>query len=254
MMTCFDPRHTIRNHRFLRGASPKHSLCHKITQDIVLKTVVFLGSARDLAPAWSSDTRLCTRVAAWVKNTITTRSATCGPDKVKHEVTVYDPLEVFAPGGCLHDSGGELKHPHFFYKGGEAPPGMDAMRDNIKACDAIIVVTPEYNHTVPPALSSLMGHFGGSNYGYKPSGIITYSIGPFGGARVAMALRPMLSELGCLPVSKLVCMPTASSVLNEEGVPTDPENRLLKQLPEMLTQLEWVAIAMRNQRDHAGVP
>uniref|UniRef100_A0A6T8I3V3 NADPH-dependent FMN reductase-like domain-containing protein n=1 Tax=Hemiselmis andersenii TaxID=464988 RepID=A0A6T8I3V3_HEMAN len=221
-------------------------------KEIALRTVVFLGSARDLAPAWSSDKRLCNRVAAWVKKTLTERNATCGPDKVKHDVTFYDPLEVFGPDGCLHKSGGELKHPHFFYKGGEAPPAMDAMRDTIKACDAIIVVSPEYNHTVPPALSSLMGHFGGSNYSCKPSGIVTYSVGPFGGTRAAIALRPMLSELGCLPVSKLCCLPTASSVLGEDGTPPDASNRLLNQLPDMLSQIEWMAIAMKNQREHAG--
>jgi len=39
----------------------------------------------------------------------------------------------------------------------------------------------------------MLGHFGGSNYAYKPSGIITYSSGPWGGARAAIAIRPLLS-------------------------------------------------------------
>ena len=102
--------------------------------------------------------------------------------KVVHEVTVFDPLEVFGEGGALAQSGCELTAPHFFFKAGSAPAAMDAMRDAIKAADAILVVTAEYNHAPPPALLSMLDHFGGSNYNGKPSGIITYSPGPWGGA------------------------------------------------------------------------
>lgn len=110
------------------------------------------------------------------------------------------------------------------------------------------------NHSIPPALSSMMGHFGGSNYACKPSAIVTYSPGAWGGSRAAMALRPMLSELGCLPVSKLCAVPSVSDILSPEGEPVDAEHRMLKQLPGLLSQLEWMAIAMANQRAAAGMP
>jgi chromate reductase, NAD(P)H dehydrogenase (quinone) len=126
---------------------------------------------------------------------------------------------------------------------------MDEMAQTIAAADCFLVVTPEYNHSVPPALSSMMGHFGGSLYANKPSGIITYSAGPFGGTRAAMALRPLLSELGCLPVSKLACFPFPDTYLDSDGVVSDPNNRMLKQLPELLSQLEWWAVAASNQRE-----
>jgi len=90
---------------------------------------------------------------------------------------------VFGAGGALAESGGQLSSPHFFYGAGKAPTEMDAMRETIKAADCYVVVTPEYNHSVPPALSSLMGHFGGSNYLYKPCAVVAYSSGPWGGAR-----------------------------------------------------------------------
>lgn len=43
--------------------------------------------------------------------------------------------------------------------------------------DAIIVVSAEYNHSIPPALSNLMDHFPGSSFALKPSGIMCYSPG-----------------------------------------------------------------------------
>merc|ERR1712227_584758 len=90
--------------------------------------------------------------------------------------------------------------PHFFYKPGQAPAGMEAMAKTITDADCFIVLTPEYNHSITPAISGMMGHFGGSRYAKKASGMITYSPGPYGGARGAVALRPFLSELGCLPL------------------------------------------------------
>jgi len=58
----------------------------------------------------------------------------------------------------------------------------------------------------------------------------------------------MCHELGCLPVSKLCGLGTVSDVLEVDGTPKDKETRMLKQLPELLTQLEWMAVAMKNQR------
>ena len=100
----------------------------------------------------------------------------------------------------------------------------------------------------------MMGHFGGSNYSGKCSAIVTYSPGPWGGMRAAMALRPVLSELGCLPVSKLTGLGGVGDILDADGKPKDPEHRMLKQLPSMLAQLEWLGLAMQAQREKGPCP
>ena len=99
-----------------------------------------------------------------------------------------------------------------------------------------------------------MGHFGGFCYAYKLSGIVTYSNGPLGGMRAAMSIQVMLHELGCLPVSKLCGFPLVADLLDSDGIPKDPAARMLKQLPGMLDQLEWMAVAMKRQRDETGTP
>jgi NAD(P)H-dependent FMN reductase len=53
-----------------------------------------------------------------------------------------------------------------------------------------------YNHTPPPALTNMMSYFGASAYSYKPSGIVSYSAGNWGGVRSTVGLRSYLSELG----------------------------------------------------------
>mmetsp|Transcript_47488 Transcript_47488/g.74201 ORF Transcript_47488/g.74201 Transcript_47488/m.74201 type:complete len:229 (+) Transcript_47488:60-746(+) len=220
-----------------------------------LKTVVFMGSARDIQAPWGGDARLGDRVLNHVKKVLQSRESKMGEETVKHEFTVYDPLEVFNKDtGALASSGAELRTPHFFFGAGKAPAAMDAMRDKIKEADCYLIVTAEYNHTLPPALTSMMGHFGGSNYALKPSAVVTYSVGPWGGGRAAMAARPMLSELGCLPVSKLTCFPTVSEIFNEDGTPKDESHRMLKQLPAMLCELEWMGIAMSDMRKKVPNP
>eukprot|EP00961_Rhodomonas_salina_P184601 2492274-Rhodomonas_salina.1 len=112
-----------------------------------------------MVPAWGGDSRLGDCVVAHVKQILSARVSTIGEDTIKHDVTYFDPIEVFGEGGAL---AGEamLGQPHFFFGQGKAPPAMDAMRDVIKAADCFLVVSPEYNHSIPPALSSMMGHFG----------------------------------------------------------------------------------------------
>ena len=164
---------------------------------------------------------------------------------------VLDPLEVFGEKGALSKiSSGELSAPTFYFK--ELPPEVQRLKQLVVDADCYVIVSPEYNHSVPPALASLMGHFGGSCYACKPSAIVTYSNGPWGGMRAAMSIQLLCHELGCLPVSKLCGLPTAQDILDENGIPKDSENRMLKQLPAMLAQLEWMAVAMKRQRDETG--
>ena len=99
---------------------------------------------------------------------------------------------------------------------------------------------------------SSVSHFGGSCYKCKPSAIVTYSMGTWGGVRAAIPLQVMLHELGCLPVSKIASYPDPASLLTPAGEFQDPEHRMAKQLPEMLKQLEWMAVAMKNMRESEG--
>jgi chromate reductase, NAD(P)H dehydrogenase (quinone) len=208
-----------------------------MTEILILKTVVFLGSSRTGAPPWDNVERYGTRVLKYVLNFLGTR-------QVKHEVTVLDPLDIHLP---------LLEKPHFYYKQGEAPKELDEIAKKIGEADCILIISPEYNHSIPPALSNIMDHFGSSRFGFKPSGIVTYSIGQWGGRSVAMALRPFTGELGCLSVSRICSFAFVKKSFSEDGTPTDPQSSD-KMLGGMLNQLEWWAQAAKNQRENFGIP
>ena len=44
------------------------------------------------------------------------------------------------------------------------------------------IVTPEYNCSLPPALTNLLDHFPPASFRHKPATIAAYSMGPFGGS------------------------------------------------------------------------
>lgn len=191
-----------------------------------LKVVVFLGSVRE--------GRLGARVAQFVQDQI----------KSKYDVTLFDPEEIDLP---------LMKKPLHFYKDRtQAPKVLIDCECKLKEADAFIVVTAEYNHSIPPALSNLLDHFGSSVYSYKPSGIVCYSPGIYGGMRAAMQLRCFLSELGTLSVSNIFGIPEVHKAIDENGKPLN--EHMVSGLNRMMTQLDWHAQSMKNQRDKFGVP
>ncbi|XP_046584324.1 quinone reductase-like [Haliotis rubra] len=192
-----------------------------------LKVVLFLGTCRE--------GRVGLRVSRFMKNAL---------EKSNHEVTVFDPLEMKFP---------LLERPVFFYKDrSEAPKWMCDAEAKVKEADAYVVVSAEYNHSIPPALSNMMDHFGGSSYAYKPSGIVCYSPGIYGGMRSAMQLRAFLGELGCLSVSNIFGIPEVHKALDEEGNPLN--DHMEKGANRLIAQLDWNAHAMRNHREKCGIP
>ena len=111
-----------------------------------------------------------------------------------------------------------LEKPLFHFKAGEEVPGALARTGAlVSEADLYITVSSEMNHTIAPGLVSLMSHFGSGAYSFKPSGIVTYSAGMWAGTRAGVALRPFLSELGCLPVSSMVALPGAIKAMGGVG-------------------------------------
>ena len=109
-------------------------------------------------------------------------------------------------------------------------------------------MTPEYNHAPSPALLNIFNHFGSSTFGFKPSAIVTYSAGQWGGTRAAQALRPVLSELGCLPVSAMIHIPRAQDVINADGVVQETDHERWRQYTaRCFAQLEWWGAASKQQ-------
>jgi chromate reductase, NAD(P)H dehydrogenase (quinone) len=162
-------------------------------------------------------------------------------DQRGHIVSLIDVRELDLP---------LLKKPEFAYAKRQLPAQLQNLRETIEGADAYVTITPEYNHAPSPALLNLLNHFGSSIFSFKPSAIVSYSAGQWGGTRAALALRPILSELGCLPVSAMIHIAKAQEVLNEDGVPTEPAtaDSWDRYLDRCFSQLEWWGNATKEYR------
>jgi NAD(P)H-dependent FMN reductase len=153
-----------------------------------------------------------------------------------HEVSLIDPVEYPLP---------LLDRMYKEYEPQQAPEVLQRLARLIVAADAYIVVSGEYNHTIPPALSNLLDHFL-EEYFWKPSAIVCYSAGSFGGVRAAMTLRCMLAELGMSSIPSLLPIPRVQTAFDENGQPLDDSWR--KRADKFLSELEWYASAMSAAR------
>lgn len=144
--------------------------------------------------------------------------------------------------------------PHFSFSKDKLPPDLGELARRIEAADAYVMISPEYNHSMSPALANLLNHFGSSLFSWKPSLIVTYSAGQWGGTRAAMTMRPFLSELGCLPVSAMVHIPKAQTIFDEDGRYQDAAAGPGWEgyIGRGLDQLAWWASAAADQRARAG--
>jgi NAD(P)H-dependent FMN reductase len=154
-----------------------------------------------------------------------------------HEVELIDPLEYPLP---------LLDKMYKEYAPNEAPEVLQALVRLIIPADAYIVVSGEYNHTVPPALTNLMDHFL-EEYFWKPSAIVCYSAGAFGGVRAAMTLRAMLAEMGMASIPSLLSIPGVQDAFQDDGTPVDES--YAQRAARFLTELEWYAYAMKQARE-----
>jgi chromate reductase len=89
----------------------------------------------------------------------------------------------------------------FYNQDLEATPPADwlAFRNRVKAADAVLFVTPEYNRSVPGVLKNAIDvgsrPYGQSAFDGKPGGVISNSPGAIGGFGANHHLRQMLTFL-----------------------------------------------------------
>lgn len=79
------------------------------------------------------------------------------------------------------------------------PPEWVRFREQVRACDAVLFVTPEYNRSVPAVLKNALDvgsrPYGHSVWAHKPAAVISQSPGAIGGFGAHHHLRQILTAL-----------------------------------------------------------
>ena len=186
------------------------------------KIAVIVGSVRS--------ERHGIKVAKWIVSKL---------EENGHIVSLVDPLELDLP---LLDK---------MYKEMESPPEkLHQLQKIIKEADGYVPITPEYNHSISSALKNTLDYFL-EEYFFKPSAIVSYSVGSFGGVSAGTHLRQVLAEMGTLAISSQFPISKVHEVFDDDGKLLDENYD--RRITRFLKEFEWYVSALSKQRE-SGTP
>jgi len=140
------------------------------------------------------------------------------------------------------------------YPRGSAPEALERLATTIRAADAFVFVTGEYNWGVQPGLKNLTDHFL-EEWFWRPAGIASYSAGRISGARSCLQWHGTLSEMGMVVISSALTVGPIGEALSPEGKPTGAAGAALERtFPRFVDDLFWWAEAAKLQRSKKPPP
>ncbi|MBV8029935.1 MAG: NAD(P)H-dependent oxidoreductase [Betaproteobacteria bacterium] len=123
------------------------------------------------------------------------------------------------------------------------PAPVRRFEAELRAADAVLIASPEYNFSIPPVLKNAIdwvSKLPNQPWQDKPAAIFSASQGPMGGARVQYDLRKVLGQLWChiLPKPE-VFIGAAQTKIDARGQITDETTR--KFLTDLLAGFKpWI--------------
>jgi chromate reductase len=123
------------------------------------------------------------------------------------------------------------------------PESVKDFKAKVRSADAILIVTPEYNYSIPGVLKNAIDWasrpYGDNSFEGKPVALMSASTGILGGARAQYHLRQSFVFLNMHPVNKPeVFVTVAGEKFDSEGNLLDEKTRKL--VVELLNALiDW---------------
>ena len=122
----------------------------------------------------------------------------------------------------------------------QPPERVKEFKTKIKAADAILIVTPEYNYSIPGvlknAIDSASRPYADNAWNGKPVAVMGASIGMLGTARAQYHLRQSFVFLNMVPINRPeVMVPFVEQKMDQNGRLTDDKTR--EKIRELLAAL-----------------
>ncbi|HET7443555.1 MAG TPA: NAD(P)H-dependent oxidoreductase [Solirubrobacterales bacterium] len=122
---------------------------------------------------------------------------------------------------------------------GGTPAAVEELRDAVREADAVLIATPEYNHSLPGQLKNALDWIsrpaGKSALMGKPAAAIGTSTGMFGAVWAQAEARKVLAALGGRVVESELPIPRAQEHYADGRLELAPEQS--QQLQEILAEL-----------------
>jgi len=122
------------------------------------------------------------------------------------------------------------------------------LQGKLERADALMIVSPEYNHGYPGVLKNALDYFR-EEYRRKPIGIVTVSSGKVGGNFCLTQLRAVVTALGAVPVPAVFQVTNVQESIDPNGKALDPDvdRRSMKLIAELLWWTEAVTEQKRRE-------
>lgn len=146
--------------------------------------------------------------------------------------------DLLPPGAELTVYEGLRGVPAYDADRGDRSPAVDRLKDAIREADAILVATPEYNHSVPGHLKNALDWvsrpLAESPLRGKPAAVVGASTGMFGAVWAQAETRKVLSAIGARVVDRELPVPNADELFEGDRL-MEPD--LVAQLGQILAEL-----------------
>lgn len=134
--------------------------------------------------------------------------------------------------------------------GAPAPEAVAALREAMREADAVLIATPEYNHSIPGVLKNALDWAsrpaGESALTGTPTAVIGASTGMFGAVWAQAELRKVLGALGGRVVQTELPVPHAAQIYVDGRLQLSPEQAeaLDGLLAELVSEVEELRAGM----------
>lgn len=204
----------------------------EVTGSVMLNLKILIGSTRP--------TRAADRVAPWVVERASSHGA--------FDVEVLDlrdwPLPMFQE---HMGSIGDFADPTY------SDPIVRQWNKKLKEADALLVVTPEYLHSIPGILKNTFDNvFVSFALRNKPLAAVGYSNGIAAGVRAVEHLMDVAIESEMVPLRDTVLIPRVEMAFDEEGAPVEPMANVA--MTVMLDDLAWWGALLAQARTAGELP
>jgi chromate reductase len=144
----------------------------------------------------------------------------------EHELVFWDGLRDVPP----YDEDSDAE---------QAPASVSALREAVRAADAVLIATPEYNSSIPGALKNALDWgsrpIATNAFRNKPVAVIGSSAGMFGAVWAQAELRKVLAAMGARVAEVEVAVGHATDKFDDDGNLLDENVRV--QLADAISTL-----------------
>ena len=123
------------------------------------------------------------------------------------------------------------------------PPGLAELGASIAGADAVVIVSPEYNHGYPGVLKNALDYFL-PEFKRTPVALVTVSGGGHGGVNAWAQLVTVLTYMGALVLPQTVAVAKVQDSFDADGRAVD--QAYVKRVDGMLAELTWLAGRLKD--------